>query len=251
MKSPEFYVGYLPRAGERQARFTRAGAVLALLGVACAALLLAGAHALRPAARFEYGSPVELTGTLTVRPFPRLALTGPLERGGQEVNTLTLVAPFKHGADELVAGFDRQVVRLRATLAERDGVVIGEIEPGSIQTSAGPSATREQPAQLGEVTLRGEVVDSKCFFGVMNPGELKPHRACAARCISGGIPPVLCVRDAAGSARYYWLLSPLGEPINQAVLDFVAEPLEVRGEVRSCAGQLWLYADPARFRRLP
>jgi len=42
---------------------------------------------------------------------------------------------------------------------------------------------------LGTQTLVGEIVDSKCFLGVMNPGQLTTHRACAIRCISGGVRP--------------------------------------------------------------
>jgi hypothetical protein len=99
--------------------------------------------------------------------------------------------------------------------------------------------------------LAGEIVDSKCFFGVMNPGELKPHRACAVRCISGGIPPVLCVRDAAGRACYFWLVGPEGEPIGRALLDFVAEPVLVEGEVRRRGEELVLYTDPRGVRRIP
>jgi hypothetical protein len=53
---------------------------------------------------------------------------------------------------------------------------------------------------LGTQTLIGEIVDSKCYLGVMNPGALIPHRACAIRCISGGIPPVLLVRQSDRSA---------------------------------------------------
>jgi hypothetical protein len=84
----------------------------------------------------------------------------------------------------------------------------------------------------------------------MNPGELKPHRACAARCISGGIPPVLCVRDDAGRASYFFLVSAAGAPVNQDVLDFVAEPVEVTGEVVRSGDDLVLRADPASYRRL-
>jgi hypothetical protein len=47
--------------------------------------------------------------------------------------------------------------------------------------------------------VTGEIVDSKCFLGVMNPGERTVHRDCAIRCLSGGVPPMLAYRDAAGT----------------------------------------------------
>ena len=43
---------------------------------------------------------------------------------------------------------------------------------------------------LDTFTLIGEIVDSKRYLGVMNPGNGKVHRDCAVRCLSGGIPPI-------------------------------------------------------------
>lgn len=250
-ESSEFYVGYLPHAPARLARSLRRRALALLVLAGATALLVVAAHGVRPAARFEYGAPVELAGTLEARPYPHLLVRRPGRVGTHSpVSSYALVAPWKHGADALVAGFEGQNVRLRATLAYRDGVVVAELEPGSIRREPGAGAPTPVAVALGRRTLVGEIVDSKCFFGVMNPGELKPHRACAARCISGGIPPVLCVRDAGGRASYFLLVSAAGEAVNQAVLDFVAEPVEITGEVERRGDNLVLRADPAAYRRL-
>src|SRR5947207_1819862 len=98
---------------------------------------------------------------------------------------------------------------------------------------------------LGRRTLVGEIVDSKCFLGVMNPGQLTPHRACAIRCISGGVPPVLVVRQKNGPAIYLLLVASDGKP----VLDIVAEPVEITGEVEREGDLLILRADPATYHR--
>jgi hypothetical protein len=247
----EFYVGYLPHAPRGLARTTARRTTLLLGLFAAAAALLARAHALRPAARFEYGKAVELTGTLATRPYPRLAVPRPgAAPDGEAWSSYALVAPWKHGADALVATHDGEHVRLRATLAQRDGVVVAELEPGSLARADGAPAQPPAPLALGRRTFRGEIVDSKCFFGVMSPGELKPHRGCAVRCISGGIPPVLCVRDADGRATYLWLVSAAGEPVNAAVLALVAEPVEITGELERHADFLVLRADPGTYRRL-
>jgi len=103
---------------------------------------------------------------------------------------------------------------------------------------------------LGRQTLVGEIVDSKCFLGVMNPGQLLPHRACAIRCISGGIPPVLLVRDTEGGANYLLLVSADGKPVNQQVLDLVAEPVQITGEVERQGELLILRADPKTIIRI-
>ncbi|MFO1512850.1 MAG: hypothetical protein U1F83_08070 [Verrucomicrobiota bacterium] len=102
---------------------------------------------------------------------------------------------------------------------------------------------------LGKQTLLGEIVDSKCFLGVMNPGQLTPHRACAIRCISGGVPPVLLVRQQDGPAAYLLLVSADGKPVNKQVLDMVAEPVEITGDVERQGELLILRADPATYRR--
>lgn len=249
--SDEFYVGYLPRAPAGLGCFVRWRAALLCVLVGAVAMLVVASHGLRPAARFEYGSPVELAGTVVLRPYPHLIVPRPGRTGTlSPVSSYPLVAPWKHGAEGLVADFDGQRVRLSATLAYRDGMVVAEVVPGSVRREAGAATSPPAAVSLGERTLVGEIVDSKCFFGVMNPGELKPHRACAVRCISGGIPPVLCVRDAAGRASYFLLVSADGEPVNHAVLDFVAEPVEIRGEVLRSGDNLVLRADPATYRRL-
>ena len=64
----------------------------------------------------------------------------------------------------------------------------------------------------------------------MNPGQLTPHRACAIRCISGGIPRSARA-STNGSALHFLLVSSDGRPVNKKVLDMVAEPVQITGEV--------------------
>ena len=127
-----------------------------------------------------------------------------------------------------------------------------EVVSGSVEAVSGAEST--EPAShriaLGSHTLRGEIVDSKCFLGVMKPGRGKPHRACAVRCISGGIPPVLRVEDADGDYRHFLLVDTAGRAVNERVLDLVAEPVEVTGSVTKDGDLLILAADPERIRRI-
>jgi hypothetical protein len=84
----------------------------------------------------------------------------------------------------------------------------------------------------------------------MNPGHTKPHRECASLCIRGGIPPLFIAKDSDGRDVHLWLVSEKGEPVNQQVLDFVAEPIEITGQIKRSGDQLYLYANPQTFRRL-
>jgi hypothetical protein len=172
---------------------------------------------------------------------------------------------------EAICGFDGQRVTLRATRIHRDQKLMLELEPDSIQavndgkhdSPGAPSIAQQgksseasqpgdapRPVSLGRHTFRGEIVDSKCWMGVMNPGVLTTHRACAVRCISGGIPPMLLVRRENAPPLNLLLVSTNGQPVNEAVLDFVAEPVEINGEVVRHGELLTLRINPATLRRL-
>ena len=69
-------------------------------------------------------------------------------------------------------------------------------------------------------------------------------------CISGGIPPVLLVRQTDGTALYFLLVSASGQPVNREVLDLVAEPVSITGDVIRQGDQLILRADPRTYRRV-
>jgi hypothetical protein len=168
-------------------------------------------------------------------------------------STYYLVAPWKFGLNrEAIAALDGKSVALKGTLIYRGNQTMIETKPEWIQANANASAPAAVPqaTALGKKTLVGEIVDSKCFLGVMNPGQLTPHRACAIRCISGGVPPVLLVRQKDGPAIYLLLVSANGKPVNKQVLDLVAEPIEITGEVERQGELLILRADPTTYRKL-
>jgi nitrite reductase/ring-hydroxylating ferredoxin subunit/DMSO/TMAO reductase YedYZ heme-binding membrane subunit len=248
----EFYVGYLPQAPPVIA--SRTGLlVVGLLGFA-AALALALAARQRPfdPGVFEFGVAREFAGLAIERPFPALWV----ERPGGAVSRYDLVAAGKHGAAALVAGLDERAVRLRGSLIYREGRSMIEVEAGSLAAAGDPvSAARLRERlpsleDLGARTLVGEIVDTKCFLGVMKPGRSKPHKSCAIRCISGGIPPALVVQDEAGRTEWFLLAGRDGRALNREVLEFVAEPVEIRGRVERQGDLLVLRAEPSDYRRL-
>jgi hypothetical protein len=203
---------------------------------------------------FEWGTVKTFSGVLEIRPYPHLLVPRPGAAGTQPgFSAYYLVAPFKFGLDrEALSALDGRNVSLRGTLIYRGNQTMVEAIPDSIKASGEPFSP---PAGIGTVrlgreSLVGEIVDSKCFLGVMNPGQLLPHRACAIRCISGGVPPVLLVRQKDGRAVYLLLVSADGKPVNQQVLDKVAEPVQVTGEVERQGDLLILRADPTTYRRV-
>ena len=250
-REDEFYVGYLPRAPRGIAARSRLGVVLIFVAVVAVGLLLVNAQSRFASAAFEFGVVTEHTGVIRERPYPVLDVLRPGRTGETfAVSSYYLTSFGKRGAVEQVEGLEGQTVRMRGSLIYRDDKTMLEIEAGSVEVVDHARAVVVPEEDLGRMTLQGEIVDSKCFLGVMKPGNLKPHRACAARCISGGIPPVLLVRDAEGTATYYLLVSEDGEPVNDRVLALVAEPVEITGRVIRRGDLLTLFADPDSYRRL-
>jgi len=221
------------------------------------ALVLAAAQRPVDPGEFEFGRLREWVGVIVEQPHPVLLVPRPGDADGVAgFSPYTLVATGKRGADLEVAGLDGRAVRLSGTLIHREGRTMVEVAHGGVvplgPVDAAPLLASNPPGaeDLGQMTLVGEIVDAKCYYGVMKPGRLKPHRDCAVRCISGGVPPLLVVRDADGHEAQFLLVSPTGEAVNRRVLDLVAEPVEVTGRATRFGDLLVLAADPATYRRL-
>ena len=161
----------------------------------------------------------------------------------------------KFGLKEKYRALDGQVVTATGLLMERDGRRLMELKEPLVESNDLPDDAAERiraaPTQdLGRVKLRGEIVDSKCYMGRMRPGDGRVHRACAQLCVRGGIPPVLVTRAPGGAASHYLLVGPDGEPVNQEVLPFIAEPVVVSGELTRSGDLLTLSVYPATIERL-
>lgn len=245
----EFFIGYEPMP-PRLGRWIRVVVVSVIVaGVGAAALAASGFRPLLPSL-FEFGTVRSFEGRLVERPHPTLEMSNPDGRGP---TSALLVAPGKFGADALVDGLGGRWVRLSGTRVSHAGHEMIEVEPGSVALTTPPSTaiTGAPPVEdLGPHTLRGEIVDSKCFLGVMNPGERQVHRDCAIRCLSGGIPPVFVVRRD-GREWILRMTGPRGEAIGRELLDRVAVPVEVSGEVLKQGEVWWLRAPAHAYRALP
>jgi hypothetical protein len=250
----EFYIGWEPKAAPGIGKAVRKAVIGLFILALLVPMVLAISQHMIGASVFEWGMVKKFSGVLELQPYPHLLVPRPGEIGTQtSFSTYYLVAPFKFGLDrEKLSALDGKNVSLQGTLIYRGNQTMVEALPDSIKATDNqlPSLPGTETIGLGSQTLIGEIVDSKCFLGVMNPGQLTPHRACAIRCISGGVPPVLLVRQKDGPAIYLLIVSAAGKPVNQQVLDLVAEPLEITGEVERQGDLLILRADPATYRRV-
>lgn len=238
----EFYIGWQNKAPASTAAIIKRLVVgIGLASCACAVILAAAQSAIS-ASVFEWGNIKDFSGRFHSSPYPHLLVTAP---DGSKSNYY-LVKPFKFGISPALASrFDGKSVALRGTLIYRDDQrMIEAIEESIKETDTVPAVpSNAAPVSLGHQTLVGEIVDSKCYLGVMNPGQFIPHRACAIRCISGGVPPVLIVRHANGQTSCLLLVSKEGRPLREEILRIIAEPVRVTGEVQQDGNFLTLRAE--------
>jgi hypothetical protein len=102
---------------------------------------------------------------------------------------------------------------------------------------------------LGAVSLQGEILDSKCWFGAMRPAIGKVHKACAALCIRGGIPPAFFARGRAGR-NTLMLMTHAGRAHGPDLLSLVADPVRVAGQVLRLGDLLLLDSSLTQIQRL-
>ena len=173
----EFYVGYLPKAPPGIASWVRKWVTLLFILIPLLGWLLVESQSPSPPAVFEFGKVRDFTGRIVAKPYPVLVVKRPGQTGAAPgLSRYFLVAFGKKGAGSMVAPWDGQWVTLAGSLVYRDDQTMIEVVDGSIrpagETRQGISAGGRE--DLGKVTLLGEIVDSKCFLGVMNPGNLNP-----------------------------------------------------------------------------
>jgi len=238
MDDEPFYIGYLPKAPPTLTRFTQK----TVAGFAAGALLVGAAFAFAlpyfGQGSFDFGQHRDFKGRLRCDAAPRLA--------GAEADYLLVGYGKNRVAPEICGAADGSDVVLRGTLIERDGRRL--IEVNSLAQTQGAIAPAPAPIPLGRFTLTGEIVDSKCYFGVMNPAEGRAHRACAVLCLRGGVPAVFVARDRSGATLQLIVTGPEGTAINESLLRWVAEPVEATGEVVRQGKWLVFRIDPASLR---
>jgi hypothetical protein len=233
----EFYVGYFPKAPPAIGRVARRYTLRLLVVAVVAAILLALAQNPADPGTFDYGHHQKLFGQVRSRPYPMLLAPGGGLTGRQAVYTrYLLVAEGKRGAQSALDSLDGQWVELTGTRIHRGGREMLELAAGGVSVVTPAPDVRlgipvPPPISLGRMRLVGEIVDSKCWLGVMKPAAGSVHRGCATRCLSGGIPPLLMVRDSTGATVHLLLVGSDGEPARRRFLPLAGQEVTLTGEV--------------------
>ncbi len=257
MEDEEFYIGWQPAAPKGFAAWIKKYLFVLLPVIIILGVLLALSQKKFGAGNFEFGTLTEVKGIYFNKPVANIKVVNGKDIWGNEnFITVPLIGYGKHGADGTIADIEKEKnispdgkeVTLKGTLLYNDGKLLMQIDANDtpfvkIDTVNIPPDLFTEQKNLGMLDLKGEIVDPKCFFGVMKPGEGKPHKDCAVRCILGGIPPVLKVTGENGNQNYYLIVGPNGEKMNEAVQDFVACPVELHAKAVQYGDWVVLYVN--------
>jgi sulfoxide reductase heme-binding subunit YedZ len=252
-----FFVGYLPLRDDLKGFLRRVVAGLTVVAAAVAALVASQQRPLG-AGEYEYGVESRVEGLLRLEPIPSLwtpwdgAADGRRDAAGAErppFDVVPLVGVGKRGPSDGVLALAGREVRATGSWIRRGPERLFEVE--AVEALAdGAVAAKLSPRGHGAVELRGEIVDTKCFLGVMKPGEGKGHKACAILCLEGGSPAALVARDASGDTAVLWLVGGDGRPLGRELVDLVAEPVTVAGELVRFGARAVLVTERAKIRRV-
>ena len=239
----EFYIGWMASAPGGIAKHIRKVLYLLVAIVLLTGVILALQQKKFSTATFEYGQLTEVRGVYQTFPVPSIKMPSSQYAFGHTTYlTMPLVGYGKFGAEGIIAQLEKEKgikldgreCSLKGTLLYSDGKALLQIDQQDTPLvrlytpmPAG-SIPSHEIKELGNVELKGEILDPKCYFGVMKPGSGQPHRDCAIRCIEGGMSPVLAVQDSLGHSGYYLLLDENGKKMNDVLKDYIAEPVSLR-----------------------
>ncbi|HMG91838.1 MAG TPA: hypothetical protein VK589_17390 [Chryseolinea sp.] len=239
MEKDEFYVGYLPEAPRETASFVKKIIVVAGLGICVVALILAWSQNKFSSSFFDYGINSTIEGYYFEKPVPHIAVPLGITSTGKELFQNVLLVGFgKAGAMDVMMklknqkgkSFEGAKIELTGFMIYGNGkslLQITEEDNSNIAFLTGVTAPFQSLDSIGITTLEGEIVDPKCYFGVMKPGEGKAHRSCAIRCVDGGIPPVFHASDR---DEYFLIVNEKWQPVNKEVLRLIGDQISITGK---------------------
>ncbi|NWG72115.1 MAG: hypothetical protein HXY23_10975 [Parvularculaceae bacterium] len=247
----DFFIGWA-RAPVADRRFILGSLPFALAGAAGLGFLSAQGLGPPGAGAWKTGAVHRVTGVLATRPYPMLYVADPASPF--DVRTVLVVAQGKCTSSLDLAAKDGRAFRASGVLIERGNRQMLEV-PLALEDWIAPSAEGVKlppllPEPLGRARLSGQIMDSKCFFGVMRPSRGRTHKACASLCIRGGIPPSFWARGADGREAVLLMTDAKGGALGESILPFVADPVEAEGELVRVGDLVQFRADAGAYRRL-
>jgi len=239
MDKDEFYVGYNSRAPRQTAVFIKRVVAILGIGICGLALILAWSQKKFSSSVFDYGINSTVEGYYFSKPVPHLAVPLGITSEGKELFQNVLLVGFgKAGAVGVITklknqegkSFEGAKIELTGFMIYGDGkalLQVSEEDNSNMVFLSGVMPPGQSIDSTGVTSLDGEIVDPKCYFGVMKPGEGKAHRSCAIRCVAGGIPPVFHASDR---DEYFLIVNEKWQPVNNEALSLIGDQISITGK---------------------
>ena len=255
MKDKEFYVPYIEGSlGKKTKQKLKFFIFLSFLFIVTAAVLFSFSQKPFKNSTFELSSNIKITGTYHENPYPMLRV----EIAKNTFKNILLLGfgkssanPFLEKLQSEVKILSNKTISIEGNLIYYNGKTLLQItddEKVILVNDNGQYLPNKKV--VSEMTLQGEIIDPKCYFGVMKPGFGKIHRSCAVRCISGGIPPVLATTDENNISKYYLITDKDGNAIHKDVLPFIGKPSRIKGVVEQHEDWFIFRIDPKEIKVL-
>ncbi|MBI4535326.1 MAG: hypothetical protein HY708_03545 [Ignavibacteriae bacterium] len=101
--------------------------------------------------------------------------------------------------------------------------------------------TAQEKKAMKEVTITGEIIDTKCYVTGMMGGRGEEHKQCAIDCIKGGLP-VGIVENKTDKVYVVVARSPSMKGANEELVEYAAERVKLTGNAVEKGGQkLFVY----------
>ena len=254
MKKDEFYIGYVDDIGVNTKKTVKRFVILAMLVLTVGALLFGFFQKSAVNSSYDFGNPTKVSGIYHESPYPMLRVS----LAENEFKDIVLLGVGKFGPNmylkelrENEGNLNGKHLNIEGQLIYYNGKTLLEIDDSQKVSLASGNRPMEVLAKpLGQQKIEGEIIDPKCYFGVMKPGYGKVHRSCASLCIAGGVPPVLVSNNENGDENYFLLTDLEGNRINKDILQYIGQPSIISGAVSEMGDWKLMKIDVQNIKRL-
>ena len=248
----EFYICYQPGMPKNTKKTVARFVVLCGIFLGIGAFVFGFFQETAVNSNFDFGNPSQVMGIYHESPYPMLQIS----LGEQTFKNVVLLGFGKSGPNPYLKSLREEYgklhgrkMRIEGQLIYYNGQTLLEIDDSQkIEILEEGKAPLVQ--DISTQVIEGEIVDSKCYFGVMKPGFGKIHRSCAALCIAGGVPPVLVSTDKNGHENYFLLTDLKGNALHKDILPYIGQPVSIKGNHASLGGWNILRIQVAEIEKL-
>lgn len=249
MANRDFFIGWSPEMPPMDRRFFLGAGAALTLGAGATGAAVASRQKTPNPGGWDMGNIREFKGVATAEPYAMLRTT---DIDGQP-KTVLLGCQGKCGVSAKIGALNGKAVTVKGSLIQRGPYAMIAVIDGLdwIREDVDGNADLAFPKieTLGEIKLKGEILDTKCWFGAMNPNQGKVHKACASLCIRGGIPPGFYVKDLRDQ-HALMIMTDRGLGHGKDLLEYVADPVELTATAQRWGDLLLVDGPVSGIRRL-